>query len=235
MTVFGGFRKSAREEPSRRNSGFTAMPKSFPATAPDARSSAGITSSSVVPGITVERITTVWRSAVSAIPCPMISATRSSALVSRLPFPRNEGVPTQTSESSVSATAAAPSSVERRRPSATTPLDQLAQTRLEHRDASVADELDLPGIDVDADDLVPRVGERRGRHAADVAEPEDRDSHATAAAAETAALRGHSRRSLDNHVDTIVTRRPPKRSSPSVGSAVPFDAVCPLRLAVRGR
>ena len=57
-SVSGGFRKSLSAVPSRRNSGFTDTPKPSPYFLPDVRSSAGITTSCVVPGSTVLRTTT---------------------------------------------------------------------------------------------------------------------------------------------------------------------------------
>jgi hypothetical protein len=59
ITVLGGSKKSRTELPSRRNSGFTATPKSLPAERPDAASRRGMTMSSQVVGSIVERMTTV--------------------------------------------------------------------------------------------------------------------------------------------------------------------------------
>ena len=100
MTVFGGTRKSARELPSRRNSGLTARPSS-PARRPDSCSRIGASTLSAVPGRDVERRTTVCRAGWSRRPRPTVAATRSRASVERLPFSR-DGVPTQMTESSVS-------------------------------------------------------------------------------------------------------------------------------------
>ena len=58
-TVFGGSWKSRTDEPSRRNSGLTARPKPSPATRPECSSRIGFSTSSQVPGIIVERNTTV--------------------------------------------------------------------------------------------------------------------------------------------------------------------------------
>ena len=58
-TVFGGSLKSRTDVPSRRNSGFTATPKSSPARRPEAASRRGISVPSQVPGSIVERKTTV--------------------------------------------------------------------------------------------------------------------------------------------------------------------------------
>ena len=59
-SVSGGSRKSRSALPSRRNSGLTATPKPSPYFFPDCASSAGITTSCVVPGSTVLRTTTTW-------------------------------------------------------------------------------------------------------------------------------------------------------------------------------
>src|SRR6185295_16483210 len=58
-TVIGGFWKSFTADPSRRNSGLVATPKSLPAFLPLALSSAAVMKSAVVPGRTVLRVTTI--------------------------------------------------------------------------------------------------------------------------------------------------------------------------------
>ncbi len=114
ITVFGGAKKSRTLVPSRRNSGLTATPKPVPARRPDASSRMGTSSSAQVPGSMVERKTTTCpgRSA-----RPICSATRSRKVVDRLPLGA-DGVPTQTSDSSVAATASAASVVARSAPRA---------------------------------------------------------------------------------------------------------------------
>ena len=52
-------------------------PKSRPDFFPEVRSSAGITTPSIVPGMIVLRMTTVWRAALSRIASPICSQTRS--------------------------------------------------------------------------------------------------------------------------------------------------------------
>jgi hypothetical protein len=64
--------------PSRRNSGFIPSPKSRPATFPEACSSAGRATSSVLPGSTVLRTMTVWRAPFSRIASPICVQTRST-------------------------------------------------------------------------------------------------------------------------------------------------------------
>jgi hypothetical protein len=96
--------KSATPVPSRRYSGFIATPKSRPACSPELRSRAGITISSVVPGSTVLRTTTVWRREEFPSDSPMSAQTRSSAERSIDPC-APDGVPTHSSETSVSRTA----------------------------------------------------------------------------------------------------------------------------------
>ena len=59
ITVIHGLRKSSTAEAARRNSGLDASSKPVPTVLPDSRSRAGRTSSSLVPGGTVERTTTV--------------------------------------------------------------------------------------------------------------------------------------------------------------------------------
>ncbi len=119
ITVFGGSKKSRTLDPSRRNSGLTATPKSTPAVFPDAFSRIGTSRFRQVPGSMVLRNTTVWRVSRSASASPICSATRSRNAVDRLPFGA-DGVPTQTSEMSVSRMAAATSVVAVSDPSATT-------------------------------------------------------------------------------------------------------------------
>ena len=82
ITVIHGLRKSSTAEAARRNSGLDASSKPLPTVLPDSRSSTGRTSSSLVPGGTVERTTTVWDGAepASARPTaavPAVNASRS--------------------------------------------------------------------------------------------------------------------------------------------------------------
>ena len=77
ITVFGGSKKSRTLVPSRRNSGFTATPKSAPAVRPDAFSRIGTSRSRQVPGSIVLRNTTVCRVVLSLSASPISSATRS--------------------------------------------------------------------------------------------------------------------------------------------------------------
>ncbi len=88
-----------------------ASPKSRPAVRPEAPSSAGMTTSRIVPGRMVERMTTVWRDRLRRFnAAPICWQTRSIAVVSRRPL-RRLGVPTQTSERSASPTAASASPI----------------------------------------------------------------------------------------------------------------------------
>ena len=60
MTMRVGFRKHCTAFPSSRNSGFTAMPISLPAFFPEAFSSRGMITCSVVPGATVLLTAMTW-------------------------------------------------------------------------------------------------------------------------------------------------------------------------------
>src|SRR5665213_684770 len=104
MIVNGGLKKSATPEPSRRNSGHIAVPIVIPSAA-----SRGRTISSTVPGGTVDRTTTVWKSArfgSDATLLAIISVHRWTKLRSVLPF-ADDGVPTQMSETSAPLSASA--------------------------------------------------------------------------------------------------------------------------------
>ncbi len=177
ITVFGGSKKSRTLVPSRRNSGFTATPKSTPAVLPDAFSRIGTSSSRQVPGSIVLRKTTVCRWLVSASAPPICSATRSRYVVDRLPLGA-DGVPTQTREISVAAIAAATSVVARSAPLPTTSAVSSPMRSSTTGACPRSDEVDLGGVDVDSDDLVPPRGQARGGHAAHVAQAKDADLHA---------------------------------------------------------
>src|SRR5207249_10757834 len=67
-----------------------------------------------------------------------------------------------------------------RRPEATagnTAGDKRIESGLNDRTAAVVERGDLVAVDVDADNLVAVGGKGRRRNAADIAQPEDRDSH----------------------------------------------------------
>ncbi|MNR36674.1 hypothetical protein D3C85_1546280 [compost metagenome] len=100
---------------SRRNSGFTATPKSTPAFLPEQSSRIGITTLFTVPGNTVLRTTTVCRSDLSRRAKPISRQTPSTKLRPRSPF-FLLGVPTQINDTSVAAMASDTSVVPRRRP-----------------------------------------------------------------------------------------------------------------------
>ncbi len=118
-TVLGGSKKSRTLVPSRRNSGLTATPMSTPASPPTCFSRSGTSRFRQVPGSMVERKTTVCRPPRSASAAPISSVTRSKYVVHRLPL-GSEGVPTQTSDTSLPAIASRTSPVARRAPEPTT-------------------------------------------------------------------------------------------------------------------
>ena len=89
---------------------------------------------------------------------------------SRLPF-LWLGVPTQSSDTSVSRTAAAVSVVALSRPLATCSRQQFVKARLDNRAPALVDRRHLVGVDVDADHVMTVAGKRRGRHAANVPRP----------------------------------------------------------------
>ncbi len=119
MTVFGGSKKSRTLVPSRRNSGLTATPKSTPAVPPAYFSRIGTSRSRQVPGSMVLRNTTVCRPPRSATAAPISSVTRSRYVVHRLPL-GSDGVPTQTSDTSLPMIASRTSPVARNAPVRTT-------------------------------------------------------------------------------------------------------------------
>ena len=94
------------------------VPKSCPNFFPEERSSAGITTPSIVPGRTVLRITTVCHRSIVFSVAPISVHTRSMYCRSMLPFGRL-GVPTQIREIVDERTASATSVVARSRPAAT--------------------------------------------------------------------------------------------------------------------
>ncbi len=122
MTVLGGSKKSRTLVPSRRNSGLTATPMSTPAVPPTYFSRIGTSRFRQVPGSMVLRNTTVCRPpclAPSASAAPISSVTRSKYAVHRLPL-GSDGVPTQTSDTSLPMIASRTSPVARNAPVRTT-------------------------------------------------------------------------------------------------------------------
>ena len=107
-------------------------PKSWPNFFPEARSSAGMTTPSIVPGSTVLRITTVCHRSIVLSVAPISVHTRSMYCRSMLPFDRL-GVPTQMREIVDDRTASATSVVARRRAGGDHLGDQLADPHLEDR------------------------------------------------------------------------------------------------------
>src|SRR5258708_35021945 len=110
ITVNGGSSKSLIDVPSRRNSGFIETPKSTPAFFPDSCSRIGTTTSAVVPGSTVLRMTTTWQALLCVSAAPISADTRRTYVRSGPPLAWLRA-PTQTSEILVRATASATSVV----------------------------------------------------------------------------------------------------------------------------
>ena len=80
ITVIHGLRKSSTAVAARRNSGLDASSKPVPTVLPDSRSRTGRTSSSLVPGGTVERTTTVCTGAEVARARPTAAVPSVKAL-----------------------------------------------------------------------------------------------------------------------------------------------------------
>ena len=185
ITVLGGSWKSRTDEPSRRNSGFTQMPNPSPARSPDASSSTGTSRSSHVPGIIVERKTTVYRSSRprSAAPISPGDAARGRRSTGRRRGRRRADA----DQRQIRGCDRRVRVGGRAEPAGADDLAvEIADPLLDHGGASGGDRVDLRAAEVDAHDVVAELGEAGGRHRPDVPEPEDRDlrptriGHATA-------------------------------------------------------
>ena len=167
-TVRAGSKKSCTLEPSRRNSGAIAMPKSTPARRAAACSMSGRRRPSTVPGGTVLRKTmTVNRSAVAQARDRSRRRHARCARRSTVPSLRS-GVPTQTTITSQRDATSSMLVVTERLPDARPAADQIRQPRLDHWAAAAIHLLDLQRVDVDAGHRMTAICQTRRGHSANV-------------------------------------------------------------------
>ena len=191
-TTKGGWKKSATPEPSRRNSGHIAVPTpSRPVAAVPAKVS--WTRSSPVPGGTVLRTTTAWNpdagGLAAASPARMSSRARRR-YVRSVPPCGDEGVPTQTKDTSARSRATTGSVVARSLPLSTAVAIRLVDARLDNRTPTRSDVIDLYRVDVDPAHVVPLRGQTCSGNRADIAQTKNSDPHSPLADRLTPPRRG---------------------------------------------
>ena len=235
MTIRSGRMKSSTACPSVRNSGLTPIPKSIPARFPEARSHAGRTTWSDVPGTTVLFTTTAWNPAVAASAAPICSAACCTKDTSMLPSGR-EGVPTQMKVSSLPATAAA-RSVVALQPAPQVAPEQRLEPALEDGRLAAVERGHLALVDVDARDGVPQLGQPDRGHQADVARADHRNPRHRSSPPWFPVYHRSARRSPSASVDPrLVLQFLPRlgdvRAAPVrvVHQVVPFGALSPDHL-----
>ena len=128
-----------------------------------------------MPGSIVLRKTTVCRPSCSASAAPISSATRSRYVGGQAAVGRRRRADADQRDLAGRDRLARRRVVARNAPVRTTSAVSSPIRSSTTGALPLDDQLDLDRVHVDADDLVPLRGQAGGRHAADVAEPEDAD------------------------------------------------------------